>query len=125
MQEREVTLAAGVDAPGEARAALRDVLEVDGVSPGSVEVAILLLSELVSNAVEHGRPPLSVRFVADGDVYVAVSDGDSRHPRVEPPERRRVRGWGVALVDALADSWGVEPNGSGKTVFFRVRRDLR
>lgn len=86
--------------------------------------AVLLVSELVANAVVHGSPPitLQVRTAGGADpVRVAVTDASPAHPRILPPNRFRDHGRGVAILDALADRWGVidRPDGS-KTVWFEM-----
>jgi anti-sigma regulatory factor (Ser/Thr protein kinase) len=85
-----------------------------------LDEAQLLVSELVTNAVRHGGPPVTVRVECVGveGLRVSVSDGDPR-----PPVRRDVDpdsegGRGVALVDILSDRWGVEAGLPGKTVWF-------
>jgi len=70
----------------------------------------LLATELVTNAVRHGGPPITLSMECrDGDgVLLSVSDGSR-----EPPEHRDVGaqalgGRGVRLVDLLSADWGVE-----------------
>jgi anti-sigma regulatory factor (Ser/Thr protein kinase) len=86
--------------------------------------AELLTSELVSNAVRHAEldpsQEIVVRIVADGYVRVEVAD---QGPAFEADLRRPGSGsggWGLFLVDAVATSWGVEREGSGKRVWFEV-----
>jgi len=85
------------------------------------ELAELLVSEVVTNAIEHGGSGGSVEVEAlPAGIRVAVSD-QSRHP----PERRsptssEPTGRGLAIVDQLSRWWGVELNDHGKTVWFEV-----
>jgi anti-sigma regulatory factor (Ser/Thr protein kinase) len=83
------------------------------------EVAVLLTSELVTNAILHAGTDVVVTVRMDGDhARVAVHDND-----VTPPRRREGAldgGRGLTLVDALAGSWGSSPNGDGKAVWFEV-----
>ncbi|WP_432523093.1 ATP-binding protein [Kineococcus sp. SYSU DK006] len=85
-----------------------------------LDEAQLLVSELVTNAVRHGGPPVRVRVDCDGSagLQVAVSDGSRKPPvrRTAAPEAEGGRG--VALVDIISDRWGVEHAESGKTVWF-------
>jgi anti-sigma regulatory factor (Ser/Thr protein kinase) len=87
-----------------------------------LDEAELLVSELVTNAVRHGGPPVRVRVSCDGTdgMSVSVTDGNPH-----PPVRRDVPfdaegGRGVALVDIISDRWGVDHAASGKTVWFVV-----
>ena len=84
----------------------------------------LLTSEVVSNAVRHANldpsQEIVLRIVSDGYVRVEVADPG---PPFEAKRRRRgsgSSGWGLFLVDALATSWGVEPEGAGKKVWFEL-----
>lgn len=85
-----------------------------------LDEAQLLVSELVTNAVRHGGPPVRVRVSCDGQagLSVRVTDGNPH-----PPVRRDVStdaegGRGVALVDIISSRWGVDHAASGKTVWF-------
>jgi serine phosphatase RsbU (regulator of sigma subunit)/anti-sigma regulatory factor (Ser/Thr protein kinase) len=87
--------------------------------------AVLMVSELVANAVQHTGTPLDVTCKLAGDVIeVAVAD---RHPaRVlpDPPasgNHSAERGRGLLLPSALAASWGVTYTAAAKTVWFRLR----
>jgi anti-sigma regulatory factor (Ser/Thr protein kinase) len=84
----------------------------------AAEVAELLLSELVANAVRHAHGP-AVRIVVDRPaadrVYVAVVDrAPLRLPEMRSPGPDAVSGRGLILVDELADSWGCDLMGPGK-----------
>jgi anti-sigma regulatory factor (Ser/Thr protein kinase) len=87
--------------------------------------AVLLLSELVTNAVLHAGTEIGVtlRLAGDGTVLrVEVRDGDPRMPAVRHYSLLSGTGRGLALVDATASSWDVEPAGAGagKTVWFEL-----
>ena len=97
-------------------------------SPDSViEVAQLLTSELVTNAMEHASGVVRVSLdCADGILRVRVRDGSPARPSTRQPlNLDEVRGRGLLLVASLAMSWGVAPDllGGGKTVWFRLRTD--
>ncbi|WP_432537259.1 ATP-binding protein [Kineococcus arenarius] len=85
-----------------------------------LDEAQLLVSELVTNAVRHGGPPVRVRVHCDGTagLQVSVSDGDPRPPVRRDAAPEAEGGRGVALVDILSDRWGVDRVDSGKTVWF-------
>jgi anti-sigma regulatory factor (Ser/Thr protein kinase) len=89
---------------------------------------LLLVSELVANAVEHGGTQDHINevelqvIVADDHVQIEVTD----HSVVVPVPRGgpvdRPSGRGLALVDRLASRWGVARVASGKTVWMEVAR---
>jgi anti-sigma regulatory factor (Ser/Thr protein kinase) len=124
------TLALDVDAPQAARKTLEGLRRHLG--PGALETAQLLVSELVTNAVKHGRVlgddgGIGLEgFLDEEKLYVEVRDGG---PGFEPHPGEtgvlRSSGWGLVLVDRLADRWGVITD-SGVAVWFELsRRDGR
>jgi anti-sigma regulatory factor (Ser/Thr protein kinase) len=89
---------------------------------GAAEVTLLLVSELVTNALLHGRPPLELRVAAiEGKVRVEVHDaaGDRPPARAFPPPDAP-HGRGIEIVAALANRWGSAPSPLGKVVWFEV-----
>ena len=89
---------------------------------GAAEVTLLLVSELVTNALLHGRPPLELRVAAIGEkVRVEVHDAAGDHPpaRAFPPPDAP-HGRGIEIVAALANRWGSAPSPLGKVVWFEV-----
>ncbi|KUJ64157.1 hypothetical protein ACZ90_61215 [Streptomyces albus subsp. albus] len=88
------------------------------------ETAELLLSELVTNAVRHGRVPrgreIGVRSaLSGGELRVEVADVSDSQPQMRESGDGDERGRGLLLVDSLADKWGVSRRGViGKTVWF-------
>ncbi|MCI2240531.1 ATP-binding protein [Paenibacillus sp. TRM 82003] len=87
-----------------------------------LDEAELLTTELVTNAVAHGGPPITLRVTCDGTpgMAVAVSDGSSEPPVAREASPEATSGRGVALVDLLSDAWGVETADTGKEVWFRL-----
>jgi anti-sigma regulatory factor (Ser/Thr protein kinase) len=81
---------------------------------GSAPDAELALSELVTNAIEHGAGPVEVRFVRqDRALQIDVtSSATGSLPRVLEPPDTAVSGRGLMVVDALAADWG-HRNGQG------------
>jgi len=94
-----------------------------GVAVDDRDVVALLTSELVTNAIRHGRPPVSLRAALRGDaVRVSVDDGSRHEPvPVEDTAWDASGGRGLHLVESLSDRWGVSVNGVGKQVWFQVR----
>ena len=84
-------------------------------------LAGLLVSELVTNVVEHARTDFEVHLHNDGQrVRVEVVDGVPRRPLLRRPRADALGGRGMVIVDELAGCWGVEPAGAGKVVWFEV-----
>ena len=85
----------------------------------------LLVSELVTNAVLHGRSRITLTLaVADGILEVGVSDRSPMErglPSSPPPQPWLAEGGrGLHLVDQVADEWGVATMPEGKQVWFRL-----
>ncbi|HXZ71370.1 MAG TPA: ATP-binding protein, partial [Streptosporangiaceae bacterium] len=93
---------------------------------GLVDDAVLLTSELVTNAVVHAGTPVEVTCkLTGGGVEVVVSDGHPARLVPEPPENEhipaeRTSGRGLLLPAALASAWGVTYGRSAKAVWFRI-----
>jgi anti-sigma regulatory factor (Ser/Thr protein kinase) len=122
----EVKLAGGREAPGRARTALRGL---NGSLAGLRQSVSLLVSELVTNAVKHAGadPKRTVHVRLDSSpkrVHVDVIDhGPGFEPRSGPRIDPLQDGFGLALVDQLADRWGVHVD-HGARVWFEIdRRD--
>ncbi len=85
------------------------------------ETAVLLVSEVVTNALRHtdGRVDLELWRYRDR-VRVEVSDEASRGPASSAGGLLDESGRGVPLMDALSDRWGTTPHGAGKVVWFEL-----
>lgn len=85
----------------------------------------LIVDELVTNAVTHGRVPgtsgRQIRLTLtriDDNFRIEVRDGQSdRMPELRKPEPDDADGRGLLLVDSLASTWGVNDEIIGKTVW--------
>ncbi|GAA0950103.1 ATP-binding protein [Nonomuraea longicatena] len=116
------------EAAGTARHAVRDVLEKRGWPDELVENAMLVVSELVTNAVVHGLPPVELRMrVVSGFAAGRVTD---RSPELPVPAEAEADGegdgeggLGLAIVAAVAAAWGAHllPERGGKAVWFEFR----
>ena len=93
------------------------------VEDPAVDVAQLLVSELVTNAIVHAstRLHLAVEVRVD-DVRLAVTDDDPQLPSLGAVDLEATSGRGMQLVDALADDWGTYVEPHGKTVWATVAR---
>lgn len=87
--------------------------------------ARLLLSEVVTNAVRHGSPPITTELECRGTegIHVRVSEAAPGAPVVRHVDIESTGGRGMALVDLLSSQWGVEPGQAGKAVWFQLRED--
>jgi anti-sigma regulatory factor (Ser/Thr protein kinase) len=83
--------------------------------------AVLLASELASNAAEHAATEFTVAIGMRGDqVRLEVADGGSIVRSVAATARDSEHGRGLHLVQALSSAWGVEERPGGKSVFCEV-----
>lgn len=116
----EVELAADPASASGARRFVRKVLDAWGV-PQLEEAAILLTSELVTNALLHAKTPMRLRlFRRDGLLRVEVCDDSGRVPERRHYSDDASTGRGLALVEAIADDWGVDAGEAGKAVWFTL-----
>ncbi|MDH2410287.1 ATP-binding protein [Streptomyces fenghuangensis] len=133
MQMLQVQLEVGSDPKevGRARRWARSRLAGFGLEPDEslVETLVLLVSELVTNAVVHtGRPAvlrmlLSGRLVTGGGtVRIEVADTSSSPPRRRRTEGDATGGRGLELVVGLADRWGWLQEGTGKRIWCELDR---
>jgi len=87
-----------------------------------VETVVLLVSEVVTNAVLHARSDIRLVVEDRDDVArVEVHDGSPMLPRMHSFRRVAATGRGLRLLDTLAQAWGVEVTSeAGKVVWFEV-----
>ncbi len=121
-------LSGGPDAAADARERLAALGEP--LPPPMEAKVLLLLTELVTNAVRHGGAgdgqPVAVT-VEQWPELLRVSVSDPGHGfEWRPPDPRRPPaegGYGLVLVDRIARCWGIEPGGDSTTVWFELPRD--
>ncbi|CAM5654101.1 hypothetical protein GCM10010261_63920 [Streptomyces pilosus] len=139
--QKNLTLAANDRAPGRARSFTREALTAWGVE-NLLDQAVLVVSELTTNAERHGRTPnadlvllprtdakpvdeitLTLALQA-GVVGIEVEDNSPEPPVPQISSLYATSGRGLHLVSATADAWTVCPNedGRGKRVIALVRR---
>jgi anti-sigma regulatory factor (Ser/Thr protein kinase) len=115
-----------VPAAASARAAVSRRCEPLGLDASLLQSLILLVSEVVSNAVRHsgGRPEAPIELVASFDeekIRVSVTDaGNGFVPRPRDPASTS-DGYGLYLLEKVAARWGVESEGDTK-VWFELPR---
>jgi anti-sigma regulatory factor (Ser/Thr protein kinase) len=99
------------------------VLRHWGLPPKMTEDAVLLVSELVGNAVRHtGARVFGLRMRRRrGWIRIEVRDPSRGLPCLMPVQEMDVSGRGLFLVDKLSDRWGVDLLPRGKTTWFEMR----
>ncbi len=121
----EIAVPAGPAGLGEARGRARALLTGWLVEADIVDSVVLLMSELVTNALVHGRSPLSARLRRTGSrVIVEVADGDPRMPRRRHADVDDEGGRGLELVSLIASRWGTRSAGAGKVVWAEIAAPL-
>ncbi|WP_299033476.1 ATP-binding protein [uncultured Pseudokineococcus sp.] len=91
-----------------ARHLLGEALLAWHLDEDAADTALLLTSELVTNAVRHGRPPVHVHaeVLAGGVVRVEVDDASPSPIRPQDPDLEDLGGRGLQLVEMLSSAWG-------------------
>ncbi len=120
----DVRLSMDRNIPAQAR---RDADAVLGdIEPNTRYNFLLIVSELVSNAVLHSRSPRRLRVLREGSVLRAeVHDGSPEPPLVLTPSPYRPHGRGMFLIASFADDWGTEVTPTGKVVWAEVNAPVR
>jgi anti-sigma regulatory factor (Ser/Thr protein kinase) len=115
-----------VRAPAIARSAVSEQLLAVGIDGSLGQTIVLLVSEVVSNAVRHSAAPEEAAIalearITEHSVRIAVTDaGEGFTPRQRDPERVG-EGYGLYLLEKASSRWGVARDG-GTTVWFEVER---
>lgn len=115
-----IELPGAPESVGAARVAVADLLR--GHDNGAaVDIAVLLTSEVVTNAVIHARSIVRLHAVVDAGVLrVEAHDRSSRRPVRREAREDEVDHRGLLIVSALADRWGYDEHDSGKYVWFEL-----
>ena len=118
----DLTISVDDASPRAARDFVAAQLRAWDYDEATVEVVELLTSELVTNVLRHAAGDAALSLEADSaGVRVGVSDTCAQRPVHQPEDLESESGRGVAIVDALASRWGVDPHpNGGKTVWFRA-----
>lgn len=118
-----VDLPDGPEASAEARTAARRVLAGWHADGDTVEAAELIVSELVTNAVRYGAPPVRLRLLhADGRLTCEVHDTGTAAPHLRHARTADEGGRGLFIVSQLADRWGARHTAAGKILWTELGR---
>ena len=113
-----VSLPAGVTAPALARHAVREAMAKFEVDASVAEDLLLVTSELVTNAVEHGERPTRLELDREGGhLTLRVFDTGTTLPELRAPAPQLARSRGLQLVRALSERWGHRRCEGGKYVW--------
>ncbi|MBT2392491.1 SpoIIE family protein phosphatase [Streptomyces sp. ISL-1] len=107
-----------------ARQQMRELLH-DWTDREQIDAAVLMVSEMLTNVLVHtDRNALLVAEVTCGDadrrLRVEVADADDELPHRRWPGELASSGRGLLLMEMLADAWGVDPRGEGKSIWFEL-----
>lgn len=110
-----------------ARQHLRELLH-DWPSQDQVDSAVLLLSETLTNVLVHTDADALMQAEVRGEpggrrMRVEVTDTSDDLPHKRRPGEMASSGRGLVLIELLAHSWGVDPRGEGKSIWFELYED--
>ncbi|MEX0795998.1 MAG: ATP-binding protein [Acidimicrobiia bacterium] len=110
--------------PLSAPAARKFVLSLGWSDDSDINIRLAtVVSEIVTNAILHARTTFVVSVSPDPTaIRVEVTDGSSSFPARGKYDPTQPTGRGLAIVDAMADRWGVATEPTGKTVWFELER---
>ncbi|MFI9270587.1 SpoIIE family protein phosphatase [Kitasatospora sp. NPDC052896] len=108
------------ETPGRARRLAGHALRRWGLEP-LAESAELMVSELVTNAIQHATRPVTLRLVRTSLLRCEVGDDSPQLPRRRQAGPQDERGRGLHLVARIAERWGATRLGGGKVVWFEQR----
>jgi serine phosphatase RsbU (regulator of sigma subunit)/anti-sigma regulatory factor (Ser/Thr protein kinase) len=122
---RQTVLTVQQSDPGQIRSAREDIRALlhDWTSADQFESAVLLVSELITNVLVHTDGDAVLVAQVTGmrgtrRVHVQVADRSDDMPHRRSPGELASSGRGLFLIEELADSWGVDPRGDGKSIWF-------
>ncbi|MCX5254286.1 SpoIIE family protein phosphatase [Streptomyces canus] len=93
-----------------------DQLEAWGLEETSF-VTELVVSELVTNAIRYGEPPIRLRLIRDASLICEVSDASNTAPHLRRARAFDEGGRGLLLVAQLTQGWGTRHTTDGKTIW--------
>ncbi len=119
---RWVALPATVESPSRSREFVREAL-LDWSLRALIDDAVLLVSELASNAVLHAHTAMVVGACwtpSTGVLRVCVLDDDATEPALRHADATATSGRGLEIVDRVATRWGSIQGAEGKSVWFEL-----
>ncbi|MFG3294873.1 SpoIIE family protein phosphatase [Streptomyces sp. NPDC048179] len=124
---RRTLLSVAQDEPervAEARQHLRELLH-DWGSPDQLDSAVLLVSEMLTNVLVHTDADALLLAEVSGRearrrLRIEVTDAGDDLPHKRRPGELASSGRGLVLIELLADAWGVDPRGQGKSIWFEL-----
>ncbi|MFI6147141.1 SpoIIE family protein phosphatase [Streptomyces sp. NPDC051109] len=107
-----------------ARRQIRELLH-DWADGEQVDSAVLMVSEMVTNVLMHTDGDALLVAEAVGELgtrrlRIEVADSSDELPHKRHPGEMASSGRGVLLMEMLADTWGVDPRGEGKSIWFEM-----
>ncbi|WP_149823534.1 ATP-binding SpoIIE family protein phosphatase [Streptomyces tailanensis] len=107
-----------------ARQQVRELLH-DWTSDDQIHSAVLLVSEMLTNVLVHTDADalLVAEMAGEGGkrrMRIEVTDTSDDLPHKRHPGELASSGRGLVLMDMLADAWGVDPRGDGKSIWFEL-----
>ncbi|MFG3147010.1 SpoIIE family protein phosphatase [Streptomyces sp. NPDC048243] len=110
-----------------ARQQLRELLH-DWSSADQLDSAVLLVSEMITNVLVHTDADALLAAAVTGEpgkrrMRIEVTDGSDDLPHRRDPGELASSGRGLVLVELLADAWGVDPRGEGKSIWFEFSEE--
>jgi anti-sigma regulatory factor (Ser/Thr protein kinase) len=83
--------------------------------------AALLITELVTNVFLHARTDCLIHAAFDhSTLAVTITDWDAHEPLIHPSSTSAENGRGLAILEAIADAWGIQHTDGAKSVWFHL-----
>ncbi|MDJ0340315.1 SpoIIE family protein phosphatase [Streptomyces sp. H10-C2] len=124
---RRTVLTVSQSAPRQIRESRHEIRALlhDWAAPDQVDAAVLLVSELITNVLVHTDEDavLTARLMGmpgTRRLRIDVGDRSDDMPHRRSPGEMASSGRGLLLIEELADAWGVDPRGDGKTIWFEI-----
>ncbi len=118
-----IDLPAAVTSVGRAREFVAGTFASWGIGPDTVDDALIIVSELVTNAVTHAASACEVQLAVDASaVRISVIDTGAGTPDPQPFSDTLPHGRGLHIVGALSSAWGVDVVPRGKLVWAEMNR---